>query len=90
MEAVSHHLELSCMLMMLLVDLLRNMYKFTGIQFQCLLDMMNDFWCSDRLLLTDNALIVADHVPRDFRLVNVFIADLLGALLHSNFTHNSC
>jgi hypothetical protein len=36
-------------------------------------------------LLTDNTLFVADHVPSDFRLVNLFIADLLGAFLHSEF-----
>jgi hypothetical protein len=44
---------------------------------------VNAFWCSDRLLLTDNTLLIVDHAPNVSNLpTNLFIANLLGYLLH--------
>lgn len=53
-----------------------------------LLNRVNVYPCSGRYLLTNNTL---DHAPSHFKLVktNLFIADLLGAFLHSNFTWHS-
>jgi hypothetical protein len=49
-------------------------------------------WRSDRLFVTDNTLILVAHTPNHFKLflTALFIADLLGAFLHSSFTQNLC
>jgi hypothetical protein len=68
----------------------KTFYRFSGTLRQRLLNTVNVFWCSDRLLLTDNTLLIVAHAPVASNLLTkLFIADLLGAFLHSNFSRNS-
>lgn len=61
---------------------------FPGNFSQCLLNKVNVYQFSGSYLLTSNTL---DHAPSHSKLVktNMFIADLLGAFLHSYFTWHS-
>jgi hypothetical protein len=56
----------------------RQFRDFPRLCIQCLLSMVNEFWCSDRLLLTNSTLLSADCVTSHFKLISqLFNEDLL-------------
>jgi hypothetical protein len=52
-------------------ELLRKTYhRFPGTLGQCLLNMMNVFWCCNRFFLTDNTVHTVNYMPSHLKLIN--------------------